>query len=93
MHEPDGTAEIANIAETFFTLTTISEARPSPAAPMSVTACPTKASSLASSIGFVSVVVMSCLPFVGFTAQACVRGIRGGIRAGYGIRGIRGGHR
>ena len=35
---------------------------PEMAAPMSVTACPTKASSLASSIGFVSVVVMSCLP-------------------------------
>src|SRR5690349_1593175 len=63
------------------------------AAPMSVTACPTKASSLAWSIGFVSVVVMSCLPLVGFTAQACAGGIRGGIRAGYGIRGIRGGHR
>ena len=34
---------------------------PEMAAPMSVTACPTKASSLASSILLVSVVVMSCL--------------------------------
>src|SRR6476646_8790237 len=66
---------------------------PEMAAPMSVTACPTTASSLASSIGFVSVVVMSCLPSVGFTAQACAGARRGGIRAGYGIRGIRGGHR
>src|SRR4029077_7673411 len=43
------------------------------AAPMSVTACPTKASRRASSIGFVSVVVMFLLPLVGFTAEACAR--------------------
>src|SRR5215471_1784071 len=38
---------------------------PEMAAPMSATACPTKASSRASSIGLVSVVVMSCLLVVG----------------------------
>ena len=42
---------------------------PEMAAPMSVTACPTKASSLASSIGFVSVVVMSSLPSVGLALK------------------------
>src|SRR4029077_16189513 len=66
---------------------------PEMAAPMSVTACPTKASSLASSIGFASVVVIFLLPLVGCTAEACAREPRGGIRAGHGIRGIRGVHR
>src|SRR5258705_8525356 len=66
---------------------------PEMAAPMSVTACPTKASRRASSIGFVSVVVMFLLPLVGFTAEACARTGQGGIRGRHGNRGIRGGHR